>query len=57
MALWLRMIVSALLEREPEEAFKYVQNAASFARENQVRPFLLQVDFISPFPVDRETRC
>ncbi|GAA5898459.1 hypothetical protein JCM6882_007781 [Rhodosporidiobolus microsporus] len=34
-ALWLRLIISALIDRNPDEAFKYVQNAETLIREHK----------------------
>ncbi|GAA6029188.1 hypothetical protein JCM8097_001643 [Rhodosporidiobolus ruineniae] len=35
MALWLRLIVAALIEREPDTALEYLKNAAQVARSSQ----------------------
>jgi hypothetical protein len=37
MAIWLRLIISVLIAREPDEAFKYFENAQQLVANSPVR--------------------
>jgi hypothetical protein len=37
MSIWLRMIIQVLIAREPEEAFKYLENAKQLIESKPVR--------------------